>query len=312
MDIIQYDYAFFLSTQSSAFDLGDHAVKKLNEIFALPCFHMQPHPTPTRSHHWDGKSSWASTSRGGGGYKRAGAYPNRGASQPVVRSKPKGIDGTRKLIGLLNKLSQTNKDKIEQQILELASSSSASPLAMDDICKAILTHCTKQGTYLSILLDILDGVFEKNHRPRSIIDAMESFCEDFFVKVNTYSSVFLDVNVESEYDEFCEQVKHKNMILSYWKTVLALCKRYPLSQAANLEERFHASFMVYISGECVDPNFLDLLVEEYTFLVRQFKLVDRQRHLDAHRLCAEKIEAIPNFPKRVVFKLQDLKDDLSK
>jgi hypothetical protein len=317
MDIIQYEYAFFLSTQPSAIELGDQVVKKLNEIFALPCFHMPPqHPAATRSHHWEGKPSWSNASKGGG-HKRMGTYHGRTPSQPMMRNKPKigvGSDGTKKLIGLLNKLSPTNKDKIEPQILELATSpSSPVALAVDDICKAILTHCTKQGNYLSILLDILDGLYRKSNRPSSMLDTMEAFCEDFFNKVNTFSSsMFLDVNVESEYDEFCEQVKHKSMILCYWKTVIALCSRYSLSHATILEDRFHASFKQYVDGDSIDPNFLDMLVEEYTFLVRNYKLSNVQQHLDVHRLCLKKIEAIPQFPKRVLFKLEDLKDDLSK
>ena len=244
-------------------------------------------------------------------------FENKNIKPQIIKSTCN--DNNKLIIQLLNKLTDTNKEKIFTILL-----SNTSIETIDVFVDKMFEYTTISEMYAKIIIEMTEKMYEDNmsHNIKtSITHKILEFLESFMMMCKEFEPLPLDVKnnlQDDDYDFFCKCVKQKNAQQHKMITVIHLCESTVIQQNINflsliavftqildhLQERIQ---MFFEHSKCLDH--INMLLQ---FVTKMFK-ISKIKH-SSH--CVEHLKFVINFTKdelnffdnKTKFMVQDLID----
>lgn len=127
---------------------------------------------------------------------------------------PRRVQPERQLTALLNKLSDSNFEKLSKNVLEVG-------CPTEYIVAAILTKCQKQPCFMELYMRLLERVFQ--HTTTEMQDVVKECVTQFLDTSIEHCAKDVAFTLDNDnYDDFCNNISLKANTLGKHKTVLAL------------------------------------------------------------------------------------------
>lgn len=159
------------------------------------------------------------------------------------------------ILGYLNIINQSNYDRIWMKIYRSIDETYA-----EKITSEILQQCTKQIAYKDIFLRLLQDIYNKtdNEKIRKIIS---STVDDFLESYLQSKDFVIKLERETNYDHFCNQQKHKVIVLSKNSINLRLIE---ISMVSTTMDDYTRVFQDHLNDMLCDDDidyYLDIMID---------------------------------------------------
>ena len=192
-------------------------------------------------------------------------------------------NGTRTIVGSLNKLSERNYVTIRTKVLAAIDSHDAT---VNDVCDALLVKSYQETGYLTLYVRMIADV-------RSVdADAASSVATDFVDGVvrmtrNLEDELHVD-DCEGGYDAFCSVTKKKRHAVGKLRTALALLKDGIVGAPSS--EEFLECMLEQLSVARSDDH-VELLLEFISDFARTFPATFERKSASVRRVCDYRIDS---------------------
>jgi hypothetical protein len=188
-------------------DVDEALVERIRALLdGYACFNeqaMTPPFPPPRPHPCKRYDHFRRKVPPGGRTNAHTSHPPRRVQQPE-----------RQLTALLNKLSDSNFEKLSKSVLEAGCST-------EYIVAAILTKCQKQPCFMELYMRLLERVFQ--HTTAELQGVVKECVTKFLDSSIEHCAKDISFTLNNEsYDDFCNNISLKANTLGKHKTVLAL------------------------------------------------------------------------------------------
>lgn len=196
-------------------------------------------------------------------------------------------------MGLLNKMSPSNKDVIIQKLLRLCFQKEN----IDGIVNQVIDKCFRYKTYMGLFIQLLEEI--RQRYPTDLQDAVVAFLNNFVDEFDTDLGAFRSEPSVDDYHEYCVFVKGKELFLSKLHLFLILASSYnpPFIQV------LFGKFSQFIEREELTTLLCHMIVEAVFVIQRQNIATFNVQDILSPMM--QKFE-LDKMMKKTAFKLQDI------
>lgn len=183
------------------------------------------------------------------------------AVDPVVKPRPKRQKTlNQEILGLLNVLNKSNYNKVLSKFRLLSSKDNISFLIEE-----ILNKCCLQISYVSYYTQLLLDLIEISGYSSQIIKAVEIFYKNL---LESDYLIFHNESIKEDYDSFCLEQKHKQLVKAKNSLILILHKKNILTLDINDYINF---VLLHLQNSLKDTFHLDLILSVIVDIVSSEK-----------------------------------------
>jgi hypothetical protein len=205
------------------------------------------------------------------------------------------------VVGLLNKITASNYERIKTKILRYFSFQDSLELVtiLKLILKKTFTHVVYRKIYEGLIHE-----FYKSY-PQDVLEVVEQFIVDFVRALSVNLSTFIvDYDPQIKYDEYCVQTKAKDQVIAQFQIVVLfdhvfLNAKYNLQIMDAINDvLFTYSDNFNIAGICTE--FIKLLLTQYGIPEKDTIVHENIFHI------SENLIDRTDLPKRLQFAWEDI------
>jgi hypothetical protein len=296
MDAQIYTISDFHSVKSNVVLRVPVFKAKLDSIIALPCFNAKEQQIPCKP---------VFSKKQVSARKKHSQYHQQ-HSQPQQTRKPLfAMEPINKVQGILNKMSHTKYESLASQVAEVFPQ-----VPFEDFMTCVLEQAAKH-TFTKEFVYTLYHVCQVHPSHQERVD---EYLVSYIKSLQSNDLLKWNGVVEGEsYDEFCERVKAKNMIIGRIRTLCELYDIFDLKQDIMEFVHWYIDFgdMLLSSSHIVENHIMiELYIESIALLVEKVSDV-RQVFIASKNLDQWILKHASTLPKRIQFKLMDLAENLN-
>ena len=225
----------------------------------------------------------------------------------VFKSKISVDDEQRKIFGILNKLTESNFNKLIKNIIKVLNTN-------EDYLVRFSEEMLKYSKQSDMHIDLIIHVLEKSPLLNSY---RKKFTEIFQLHVDQYREAVSISKIEDkfshfdydDYDQFCHFTKFSKEIFNSLKTIIQISKRMPF----DVSLKIFKEHIDYIDQWCrissLNRNlFVFNALQHVEYLLLNTDIKDRIKNdiQQLHLLCIDVLEEFDS--KKIQFKVKDIMD----